>query len=396
MIGARIRQARLAAGLTLDEVVERLGRSITKAGLSKYELGKSTPRADFLARLAPALGVKPSQLLEDPGVRVAWVALRKHARLPVREQARIQAFAERRIESELWLRSVMCPLERPAPVPRSSLATVAQAERAAEHVRTSWGLGRGPIPALTTMFEDKGALIVTSVEAGDFDGLSAWINDRIPAFVLNASMPADRLRYDLAHVLGHLVMKTRPRDPKQEEALAHRFAAAFLVPAASARMELGASRRTLDVQEVGLLKQKWGMSMQAWIRRARDLEIIGQAQYQTLNVLFRSRGWHRSEPVGFEGEEAPKRFRLLARRALAEGVVSETWAETACPEVVAPKTVGEAPMYESLRLARLAPHDRHSILADAANAVAGEYAADAEQAEWDAADLDEASVDAPR
>ena len=394
VIGLRMRQARLAAGLTLDEVVELLGGSITKAGLSKYELSKSTPTAAFLARLAPALGVRASQFIEEPSVSVIWVAFRKHSRLPVREQARIQAFAERRFELDLWLRSVLCPAQRPQTVPRLNVTTPSQAELAAEQVRVSWKLGQGPIPAVTTLLEDRGAVVVAVAEPREFDGLSAWINEHIPAFVVNASMPPDRRRYDLAHELGHLVTKNRLHDAKAEETLAHRFAAAFLVPADSARTELGAHRRTLDVQELGLLKRKWGMSMQAWIRRARDLEIIGPGQYQTLNVVFRSRGWHRSEPVPFEGEEEPKRFRLLAHRALAEGVVSEGWAEAACPEAVPPKTGVEEPMYESLRLARLATHERHSILADAADAVAADYATDAEFADWETADLDGAADDA--
>jgi len=389
-----MRQARLAAGLTLDEVVELLGGSITKAGISKYELGKSTPTADFLTRFACALGVRASQFIEEPGASVVWIAFRKHCRLPVREQTRIQAFAERRIELELWLRSVLCPAERPQAVPRLAVTTPAQAERAAERVRDSWKLGEGPIPAATTLLEDRGAVVVAVAEPREFDGLSAWVNEDVPAFVVNASMSTDRRRYDLAHELGHLVAKNRMPDAKAEEDLAHRFAAAFLVPAESVRTELGARRRTLDVQELGLLKRKWGMSMRAWVRRARDLEIIGPGQYQTLEVLFRSRGWHHSEPVPFEGEEEPKRFRLLAHRALAEGVVSEAWAEAACPEAVTPKSGAEEPMYESLRLARLATHERHSILADAADAVAADYATDAEFADWEAADLDGAADDA--
>ena len=44
MIGDRIRQARLAAGMTQEEVVEHLARAghqITKAALSKYEKEES-------------------------------------------------------------------------------------------------------------------------------------------------------------------------------------------------------------------------------------------------------------------------------------------------------------------------------------------------------------------
>ncbi|MGM0489996.1 MAG: helix-turn-helix domain-containing protein, partial [Planctomycetota bacterium] len=54
MIGDRIRQARLAAGLTQDGVVTRLedaGLKMTKAALSKYEKGKSEPKQSVLVLL---------------------------------------------------------------------------------------------------------------------------------------------------------------------------------------------------------------------------------------------------------------------------------------------------------------------------------------------------------
>ena len=82
MIGSQLRQARLAAGLTQDEVVERLaqiGCVITKQGLSKYELGKSTPKAAFVLKAAQALGVKSSYLLHEPTIEIEWLAFRKQA-----------------------------------------------------------------------------------------------------------------------------------------------------------------------------------------------------------------------------------------------------------------------------------------------------------------------------
>ena len=72
----------------------------------------------------------------------------------------------------------------------------------------------------------------------------------------------------LAHELGHLVMDCRGVKSKEEEKLAHRFAAAFIVPAAVARRELGPRRRSLNLAELALLKGKHGLSMQGWARRA--------------------------------------------------------------------------------------------------------------------------------
>src|SRR5690349_10212296 len=108
MIGDRIKQARLAAGLTLDEVavqLKGLAQPITKAGLSKYERNKSVPGPSFLLKLAQVLGVKAAQFLREPPISLEWLACPAHApRLKVRLE-QLQATAENLVEGQLWLRS---------------------------------------------------------------------------------------------------------------------------------------------------------------------------------------------------------------------------------------------------------------------------------------------------
>jgi len=55
MIGKRLKEARLVAGLTQDQVVQRLvdrGFSLSKSALSKYERGAGTPSAQVLLQLS--------------------------------------------------------------------------------------------------------------------------------------------------------------------------------------------------------------------------------------------------------------------------------------------------------------------------------------------------------
>jgi Zn-dependent peptidase ImmA (M78 family) len=111
------------------------------------------------------------------------------------------------------------------------------------------------------------------------------------------------------------------------EKAAHRFAAAFLVPEAAARFELRGRRVDLSLYELHLLKHKYGLSMQAWIYRARDLGIISLAKAKVLFMTFGSKGWRKQEPGDVITPEIPRRFERLVMGALADGLISESRAE---------------------------------------------------------------------
>jgi Zn-dependent peptidase ImmA (M78 family) len=380
----RLRQARLARGWSLADLSERLellGTSITRAGLSKYEHEKSRPPASMLLRLARALEVRPSFLLGETGPAIQWIGYRKHAHLSKRTTESIQARAEMRIERQLWLEEALGAAPRGGLPPAKEVRNFAQAEEQAEILRRRWHLDGAPVPRLVERAEDEGARIVALEPVESFDGLSGWAGPRVPVIVLNEAMPPDRLRLNLAHEIGHLVCAFPGATPKHEEAFAFRFAAAFLVPAAAARAELGERRDHLSIEELARLKRKYGFSMQAWMRRARDLEIIGEGTYVDLNRKFRTRGWHREEPVACTESEQPQRLQLMALRALAEGVVGEDWVRETCPEALrstldAPAATGRpADARELLRLPRTR---RQEALETAATHATEAYASDAD------------------
>jgi len=75
-----------------------------------------------------------------------------------------------------------------------------------------------------------------------------------------------------------------------------------------------------------LLKHKYGLSMQAWVYRAKDLGILSESSATRLFRQFRQKGWHRLEPGDQIPPEEPKRMKRLVLRALAEDVVSESRA----------------------------------------------------------------------
>jgi Zn-dependent peptidase ImmA (M78 family) len=76
-----------------------------------------------------------------------------------------------------------------------------------------------------------------------------------------------------------------------------------------------------------MLKQKYGLSMQAWIYRAKDLSIISENTARRLFQQFRVNDWHRQEPGKPYPSETPKRMERLIYRALAEDLISRSRAQ---------------------------------------------------------------------
>jgi Zn-dependent peptidase ImmA (M78 family) len=367
--------------MTQDEVTESLaslgGPKLTKAGLSKYERGGSVPKPTMLRALARGFGVSADFFLEESQVAVRWLAFRKGSTLSKGEQKRIQTVAAARVEAFVTLVRALEPHRETREPKRMTVESPDDAEKAAEILRKEWRLGDQPIESVTTTIEDSGGMVLEVGGEGDvFDGLSGWANETIPVIAVSPWVSDDRRRFSLAHELGHLFMDLANVESKTEERLAHRFAAAFLVPAGVARRELGHKRRHLDFAELAILKRKHGLSMQAWIIRAADLEIIDQAHARTLFANLSARGWRKKEPVKFEGREQPLRLRQLTVRAVAEGLLTRVQAERICPQALGDLGEETRPTPGSMdarTLLKLPKGERDRLMEQAATLVEGEY-----------------------
>jgi Zn-dependent peptidase ImmA (M78 family) len=377
----------MAKGLSLQALALRMKRPVTRAALSKYELGQATPRPTVLMDLGHALGVRPAYLLAKPReepTSIHWVAYRKHPRIGAQVREQIQARAEELSEAYLHLLGQLHPGEEPNFPPARRATTEDAAESCAVSLREFWHLGAGPIERLVSRVEDAGALVVEGPSSGGFEAVSGRTDSGRPVIVLNLARPADRVRFSLGHELGHLLLECKGLAPKREEALANRFAAAFLVPADAARRELGHGRTHLSRTELEELELKYGVSMQFWTRRARDLGIVTDSNYRSWQIRFRSRNLHVRESVDFAGGEAPRRMHLLAAQAFAEHLIDREWMQHHHLESAEPTTDMTAGTGETSARSLLAlpPEERARVLLEQARAAAHEYAQTPKETEW--------------
>jgi len=325
-IGERIKQGRKMVGLNQRQLAANVG--VSAQAISKYERDKDVPGSRVLIQLAKALNVRIEFFLRPRSITEIEPKFRRRQTLSIRGQdallMRVQDWLERYLEIEEILSQKITEFECPDGFPRR-VATYQEVEKAAEDLRHAWSLGDGPIENLTDLLEGKGIKVGAIDADAKFDACTFQAKNGFTATVIvtRTNIPGDRQRFNLAHELGHLVLRPVGLD---EERVAYRFAAAFLVPEIAARYELRGKRPTLSFYELHILKHKYGLSMQAWIHRAHDLEIISVANETALFKIFSSHGWRKREPGDEMGPELPRRFERMVMGAMADEVISETRA----------------------------------------------------------------------
>ncbi len=322
LFGGRLKMARRKAMLSQRELAKKVG--VSAQAISKYERGLDMPSSGVLLRLAKALGVKVAYFFREVSVRSIVPAYRKRARLRSKEKNAIVAEIRDWLERYLAIENLHSMEQQYPPLPEYNVSSWNAIEEVAIKLRNECSLGLAPIENLTELLEDRGIKVGLIEGHEGFDGCTFLANGKIPVIVVRKGLPGDRQRFDLAHELGHLVLEVA--DNIDAEKAAYRFAGAFLVPEPVVYHELGEKRKSLNLYELHLLKHKYGLSMQGWIYRAKDLGIISKTVADYLFKRFRQKGWHRREPGDQIPPEKPKRMERLILRALEEGLISRVKA----------------------------------------------------------------------
>jgi len=389
MIGQRLRQLRLARGLSLEALAAAIGGVVTKQSLSKYEQGKATPSPVVLNRLAEALQVKAAHLWSEPSIRVEFLAYRKGAALPKGEQARVEGLVAEGLELRVHLQQLLGQEnDRSLPMQMFTIERPEDAEMAATQLRQQWQLGLDPIANVTDVLERHSVHVIEIDAAEKFDGISAVAYNRdgrgrSAAVVTRRGVPGERQRLSLAHELGHLALKIP--EAVDQEAAAFRFGAAFLAPAALVRQEVGRKRASIQSQELLMLKRQYGMSIQALVRRLRDLEIITESYYRQWCVDINRLGWRKHEPLEMPPEQ-PQWLRRSVLHAFAEGLISQEAAAAMTGEPLQAEGI-TLPAVERRSFMKLPLQERRRILAEQAEKLSAHYAQDSEWREMEGGDL---------
>lgn len=330
MLSERLNQARQAHGLSLRALAEKVG--VSAMMLSKYERAESVPSSDVLLALSDALGVRTEYFFRTSTIDLYRVEHRNKHRWKLPKQAETKVLADVRDQLERWAeldKVIPAPWSVPFSLPKSLPSMVNSldaVEDIAMAVREHWNLGFNPITDLIDVLETRGIKVFTTrFDDSRFEGMSARSGDH-HVVVVGRQWPGDRQRFTLAHELGHLVLDERLVDGVDKEKAADRFAGAFLVPEPSVKEALGERRRSLEMYELYLLKQEFGLSIGGWSYRALNVGVISKTTHKEFWRHLVHEGWNKTEPGDPCPSEKPRLFEQTVYRALGEDLISESKA----------------------------------------------------------------------
>ena len=158
VFGARLKNARVINGMSMDDLCAKMNNLVSKQTISKYESGKMLPNSTNLIALANALNVRPDYLLRPFTVSLDKIEFRKKSKMSVKEEKAIKEKIRDKIERYI------------------------------------------------EMLEEHCVKVIEMDAPDTFDGLSGIIGDRKPIIVLNKNFPVERKRFTAMHELGHLLL----------------------------------------------------------------------------------------------------------------------------------------------------------------------------------------------
>jgi Zn-dependent peptidase ImmA (M78 family)/DNA-binding XRE family transcriptional regulator len=360
-VGGRVRQMREMHRLTQATLAREIP-GLTQSRLSRIESDLAELDDMTGELLAVELSVKSEFFLRNPITNLVAQSPQLRARNRLSQTAKTAVFR--------WAQIILEEFERLESVAKAIPLRLEnlegwQPQEAAQRVRRSLGFDdSSPLPYLVLALERVGITVIgiPHVEP-QMDAFCAWEGTRPVVGILHGP-PGDRVRWSVAHELGHLVLHRDVKKSATLEEEADAFAAELLIPISSLRNEMP---RVLKLSHLTALKSQWGASIKSLIRRARELGVIDQDRALSLYKQMSARGWNRSEP-GYVPLEKPRAFRKLAEISFSSTIrIDAMAADAAWSEPLARKVLDRHASAEELPYERDYSHPSGKNVVDLAS-----------------------------
>lgn len=279
--------ARQLRGITQKGLAIKI--NVSQGKVSKMEQGLLNIDNEILNKISKKLDFPMSFFLQNCQIYPAGISLfRKKQALSKKDMDYINS----RINYNfIALQKLLDSIEVDTNVPHFDIQTFGNPKNIARALRDYWKVPQGPINNLTSLLESAGIFVFhLNVHFDKFDGIRFNVDSNIPMITLNKNQPSDRMRFSLAHELGHIIMHKSVTPTAEDEA--DQFASEFLIPSDEVRFP-----NRIQISDLADLKRYWKVSMQSLLMKASELNRLSNNQSRYLWQQISSLGFRKREPA---------------------------------------------------------------------------------------------------
>lgn len=276
----RLTLARHRRGMNKTKLAQAV--EVSLQSIAAYERGDSSPSEETFDRLADTLRFPRAFFYREmvDAVPVDAASFRKLSRMTASQRDAALAAGTLCVELNRWIEE---RFELPEPDLPDINAGILDPEGAAALVRSRWSLGEAPIDNVLHLVEAHGVRVYSLTnECREIDAFSFWRDGR-PFVCLGTHKTAERVVFDLAHELGHLVLHRDDSEPRgrTEERQADRFAAHLLMPPNDVK---ALAPRFPTMKELVKAKTRWRVSVAALNYHMHALGLTSDWHYRELCI----------------------------------------------------------------------------------------------------------------
>ena len=324
-IGNNLKRIRLLNNLSLREAGKLLNMSAT--AISKYENGLIIPNSSKILDFAKAYKVKARDILRSYNVPVIkFINFRKDGNINNNTLELLKDIIKNKISDYLEVINLDNSFNYDC-LKKYSCNSYDDIETIANKFRSDYNLSiNQPLSNLINILENIGIIIITiqniDNKFNNFDGFSEIING-IPIIVLLDLDDGARERFTIVHELGHLILDINKNLDK--EIACNKFASCFLMPKDCVIKEFGKSRKSISFLELLFFKKEYKVSLKAIIHRLKELDIINESLYKSINIFLNQKKKNNQEIFNVE-KEVSYQFQRIVYKLENRNIISSSRA----------------------------------------------------------------------
>lgn len=330
--GERIKQGRILRGLSQEQLAKQL--DITRQAISNCEKNNINLNINNLLKMSEALELPLSFFYKSPVDDNEQIIFFRSKDIPKKTRDQLKE------EINVFDKEIVRYFENYIQFPTINLPNLKEILgeevcnykketiiKACKEIRKYWNIGDKPIDNLAYLLQLNGFIISKQyINQNKTDGFSQRIGDKSYIFVSANKECAVRTRFDLAHELGHLVLHNRLGKEDVEEKVIEKdadfFASEFLYPSDVFLNEI--QDYSIGFDRFIELKEKWKISIQAIVRKCKDLELISDDKYIYFQKRISYNKWRKNEPLDNRiVAEEPRLFGDIIELLLENSVITK-------------------------------------------------------------------------